>query len=126
MVYGFGILALILIKKYFLDKLNCNKQMRVLKAVIKKRFLKEQQERIDRMNREYLRLLRKIEHKEYIDEKETFPAAKNLKAKNNVEWHISYHSENDKIRISNVMEKLECENFAMYSSIDKCIKCFEK
>ena len=31
MVYGFGVLALILIKKYFLDKLKCNK---ILKVVI--------------------------------------------------------------------------------------------
>ena len=30
MVYGFGVLALILIKKYFLDKLNCNKYLKII------------------------------------------------------------------------------------------------
>ena len=30
MVYGFGVLALILIKKYFLDKLNCNKYIKII------------------------------------------------------------------------------------------------
>jgi uncharacterized membrane protein len=30
MVYGFGVLALTLIKKYFLDKLNCNKYLKLI------------------------------------------------------------------------------------------------
>jgi len=30
MVYGFGVLALILIKKYFFDKLNCNKYLKLI------------------------------------------------------------------------------------------------
>lgn len=30
MVYGFGVLALILIKKYFLDKIRCNKYLKVV------------------------------------------------------------------------------------------------
>lgn len=30
MVYGFGVLALILIKKYFFDKLNCNKWLKLI------------------------------------------------------------------------------------------------
>ena len=30
MVYGFGVLALILIKKYFLDKLHCNKYLKLI------------------------------------------------------------------------------------------------
>lgn len=30
MVYGFGVLALILIKKYFLDKLKCNKYVKLV------------------------------------------------------------------------------------------------
>lgn len=30
MVYGFGVLALILIKKYFLDKISCNKYLKIV------------------------------------------------------------------------------------------------
>lgn len=30
MVYGFGVLILTLIKKYFLDKLNCNKYLKII------------------------------------------------------------------------------------------------
>ena len=30
MVYGFGVLVLILIKKYFLDKLNCKKHLKII------------------------------------------------------------------------------------------------
>ena len=30
MVYGFGVLSLILIKKYFFDKLNCNKYLKLI------------------------------------------------------------------------------------------------
>ena len=30
MVYGFGVLALVLIKKYFLDKLKCNKWLKLI------------------------------------------------------------------------------------------------
>ena len=30
MVYGFGVLSLVIIKKYFLDKLNCNKWLKLI------------------------------------------------------------------------------------------------
>ncbi len=40
-------------------------------------------------------------------------------------WHISYYSDEDKIRIEEVMKKLGCTKYELFSSIEECIKTFK-
>ena len=43
----------------------------------------------------------------------------------NAEWHISYHSNDDKKQIEKVMQRSGCNNFKLYQSIDECIAEFK-
>lgn len=46
----------------------------------------------------------------------------------NAHWHISYFSDQDKDRITNVMQKIGCDStdYTLYPSIDDCIRGFKK
>lgn len=41
-------------------------------------------------------------------------------------WHISYHSDDDKVRIEDVMHRIHYDNYKLYPDIDECIKDFKK
>lgn len=44
----------------------------------------------------------------------------------NVKWHISYFSEEDKNQIEKVMKKVDCTDYKLYKGIDRCIAAFRK
>ena len=44
------------------------------------------------------------------------------KRKINAKWHISYFNEEDKIRIANVMHRIDCTDYELIHGIDECIK----
>lgn len=41
-------------------------------------------------------------------------------------WHITYHSDADKNRVEDVMQRIHYDNYKMYPSIDECIENFKK
>lgn len=44
----------------------------------------------------------------------------------NVKWHISYFSEEDKNQIEKVMKKVDFTDYELYKGIDRCIAAFRK
>lgn len=48
------------------------------------------------------------------------------KRESDAKWHISYYSEADRLRIINVMRKVNCNNYTLYPSIEACLKRFYK
>ncbi len=40
-------------------------------------------------------------------------------------WHISYDTEEDKERIVETMERIGCENYELYGSIEECLERFD-
>lgn len=44
----------------------------------------------------------------------------------NAKWHISYHTDEDKIRIENTMNRINCQEYRLYEGIDSCLEEFKK
>lgn len=42
------------------------------------------------------------------------------------QWHISYHTSEDKTRIEEVMRQLGCTNYQLFPSIEECIERFKR
>ena len=117
--------------KIFLDdpyhELPRNKQIKIEKAAVRKRYLREQEERNKKIQKEYLRMLNKNLHLGYITPKEAFLEVdeETIKKLNGAEWHISYFSNEDKEKIEKSMSNFRCKNYILYNSIDECIKKFK-
>ena len=102
-------------------------QMRLETAAVRRRFWREQEERNQKIQREYLRMLNKKFHTGFLSpieacletDEETW---KNL---NGAAWHISYFDNRDKKKIEAVMSGYGCRNYTLYSTIDDCIKKFK-
>lgn len=114
-----------IIKPYVEDPYHHMKrdsQMRLEAAAVRRRFWSEQQERNEKMEKEYLRMLKKKFHVAnllpYINLFEEKPATSSAGAK----WHISYFSEKDKKRIEEVMKNYGCGSYTLYPQIDQCIE----
>lgn len=75
--------------------------MKLETAAVRRRFWKEQEERNQKIQREYLRMLNKRMHLGYLTQVEAFLEAdeKTLQNRSGAQWHISYFSEGDKRKI---------------------------
>lgn len=114
-----------IIKPYVEDPYHHMKrdsQIRLEAAAVRRRFWSEQQERNEKMEKEYLRMLKKKFHvanfSPYINLFEEKPATSSAGAK----WHISYFSEKDKKRMEEVMKNYGCGSYTLYPQIDQCIE----
>lgn len=111
--------------KTFLDdpyyELLRNKQMRIEKAAVRRRYLKEQEERNKKIQREYLRMLNKRLNLGYLTPKEAFLEADQevVKNLNGAKWYISYYNNEDKEKIEKSMSNFGCKNYTLYNSIDE-------
>lgn len=103
-------------------------QMKLETAAVRRRFWKEQEERNQKIQREYLRMLNKRMHLGYLTPVEAFLEAdeKTLQNRSGAQWHISYFSEGDKRKIETVMSGFGCKEYTLYPSIDACIKGFKR
>lgn len=104
------------------------RQLRLEAAVVHRRFLAEQYARDLQLNKAFLKMLRRARRRggklprlrAPKDEKTELPTKDSYP-----QWHFSYHSDEDKIRIETAMQKLNCQNFALHPTIDECLAPFE-
>ena len=103
-------------------------QLRLEAAGVRRRFRKEQEERNQKIRREYLRLLNKRMHLGMLTPVEAFLEhdPKIPYDNSGTEWHISYYSEEDRKRIDAVMQSYGCENYTLHPDIAQCIETFKK
>ena len=103
-------------------------QLRLEAAGVRRRFREEQEERNQKIRREYLRMLNKRMHLGMLTPVEAFLEhdPKIPYDNSGTEWHISYYSEEDRKRIDMVMQSYECENYTLHPDIAQCIETFKK
>lgn len=103
-------------------------QLRLEAAGVRRRFRKEQEERNQKIRREYLRMLNKRMHLGMLTPVEAFLEhdPKIPYDNSGTEWHISYYSEEDRKRIDAVMQSYGCENYTLHPDIAQCIETFKK
>lgn len=117
--------------KLFVDEpyynLKRKKQIKLATAAVQRRYHREQEERNNKIKKEYLRMLRKKMNLKYLTLEEAFLGNENriVKKLKGAEWHISYFNEKDKEKIEKVMSEFGCQNYTLYNSIDKCIEKFK-
>ncbi len=109
------------------------RQLRLETAVVRRRFLAEQRGRDEQRNKAFLKLLgrgRKKPRRQAQGEaagQETAVQEEDCAGSQGFpEWHISYHSPEDKQRIGAMMHQLHCDNFTLYPTIDECIAPFAR
>lgn len=102
-------------------------QLRLAAAAVRRRFLAEQKERDAKFVKEYLRLLRKKEGGKFVSPVDAcLEMDEAIKGQlRGAQWHISYFSPNDKIRIESVVKAFKCNTYEFHASIDECIKNFK-
>ena len=103
-------------------------QLRLEAAGVRRRFREEQEERNQKIRREYLRMLNKRMHLGMLTPVEAFLEhdPKIPYDNSGTEWHISYYSEEDRKRIDTVMQSYGCENYTLHPDIAQCIETFKK
>ena len=103
-------------------------QLRLEAAGVRRRFQEEQEERNQKIRREYLRMLNKRMHFGMLTPVEAFweHDPKIPYDNSGTEWHISYYSEEDRKRIDTVMQSYGCENYTLHPDIAQCIETFKK
>lgn len=114
-----------IIKPYVEDPyhhMERDSQMRLEAAAVRRRFLSEQRERNEKMQKEYLRMLNKKMHLGYLSPREAFLEDDPTATKSGAQWHISYYSEKDKKRIEAVMKNFGCNQYTLYPKIEQCMK----
>lgn len=124
--------------EYMLKSIGCRSYNDIYsdeerKNTVHIRFLLEQDERTNEILDELWKLKHKEERSDYVKETcrsvlklgEYMDGGHNARS-TDAHWHITYHSSTDKDRIENVMRKIGCNNYTLYSTIDECIKCFKR
>lgn len=98
-------------------------QIRMTSLAVRRRFLEEQAERNARSKKEFMRFLRKKQNGKYMSAEELGLEIDDGSAESAEApmWHVSYYSDEDKRRISEVMDMLKCEKYQLFSTIDECI-----
>lgn len=84
---------------------------------VSKKIRLEQDGRRWEMEREFFKLLKK-------GKRDTAEPAERVLRQADAAWHISCHSDRDKLWAERVMAMLECRNVTLYSSIDACLESF--
>jgi tartrate dehydratase alpha subunit/fumarate hydratase class I-like protein len=102
--------------------------MKLETAAVRRRYWREQEERNQKIQREYLRMLNKKMNLGYLTLEEAFLEADEETRENlcGAEWHISYFKDADKKKIEAVMNGFGCRNFTLHHSIDECIGRFKE
>lgn len=102
-------------------------QMKLETAAVRRRFLKEQIDRNQKIQKEYLRMLNKRFHMGYLTLEEVFLKAdeETVEHLHGAEWHISCFSKEDKKKIEAIMVGYGCKKYSLYHSIDECISKFK-
>jgi len=117
-----------LVEPYYL--LSPDDQFRLEAAAVHRRFIEEQSERTGRKEKVLFKMLRRASRKwcmrlggndmsEHTGLAETIPVTYKP-----AEWYISYHSLEDKTRITETLRKLGCSRYTLYPTIDECIQTF--
>lgn len=106
-------------------------------AAVHMRFLMEQAQRDEELERQFFKImkkgLKKKDRKKFkktladtVERSSTDLTTDNKDRKNQPAWYISYYSDGDKAKITEVLEKVGVKNYQLYPSIDECIREFEK
>lgn len=96
-------------------------QIRMTSFAVRRRFLEEQAERDARAKKEFLRFMRKKQNGIYRTAKELGLEMDGTKPAKPPIWHVSYYSDEDRERITEVLNMFGCANYKLYSSIDECM-----
>lgn len=111
-------------------RMTTEEQFRVEKAAVHKRFMREQAARNAQAEKEFLKMLRRVKSGT-VQHTYEVPSARQAGRTAadipdySVQWHISYHSSDDKQRIESAMQKFQCQKYILYPTIDQCLAPFK-
>ena len=98
-------------------------QYRLEAAAVHRRFLEEQALRDAQAEKEFFKIfyraIKSTDSRKYEKECMHYDTEE-------VKWHISYFSMEDKNRIETAMKNLGCKNYQLYPTIDECIEKFKR
>lgn len=113
--------------------MSVEEQFRLEAAAVHRRFLAEQAERNEQKDKEFLKMLRRaynkgkiFSHERHIKENSDADIPQQLVKTSDVQWHISYYNDDDKIRIQDAMKKLNFRNYKLYPTIDECLAPYRR
>ena len=114
-------------------RMTPEEQFRLEAAAVHRRFLSEQEIRNKQAEREFMKMLRRVQlgsFRAYSGTHMVEPININKTGtdtrSSSTEWRISYFSADDKARIEAAMEKFGCRNYTLYPTIDECLAPFKQ